>query len=229
METFERLFLSYYQEDNQSVPIASVKQEPQSGTITLPYLRGVLLSSREEDGKQILSQTLYSKNLTLVSIPLSHDSFARGAIGIYRHAYPKTISQDFGYLEEIRVILSTSLYTGKIRLQLCPVVCIEGDNLFYVPSNKVTVIFIDPYWVIEKDHHYYKGVSFTLSRYPIGRTSVESGQFVEYDGNMTQRSARGIIPEDFTSLFEEAYNREDIVWRNSPVSHITALAGNHMR
>lgn len=215
MEKFLKIFSLYYR-DPEDDYIANIDiTQNNSKEDLVPYRNnGILLPSYDDNGKQILSRSLFSlKTINMTSAPLLlRRTFTKHAIGIYRHAYPRTISQNYGYLKETRIITRCMLYNDRICLYLNPIVYIENDTAYYIKDNGVILIYVDPYWVIQKKHQYICGVSFALTSFPEGRTSVEDGQFTEYDGHITCRSARGIIPNDFITLFDEAYKKKEIIW-----------------
>lgn len=215
MENFIKIFSLYYRDPEEefftSETIESVTKD--KDLVTYSNNR-VLLPSCEDDGKQILSRSLFClKNIDIGEAPfLAKRTFTRNAIGIYRHAYPRTLSQNYGFLRETRIITRCLLYNDRICLHLNPIVYIHNDTTFYIKDHSIILIYVDPYWVLQQKHQYIRGVSFTLTSFPEGRTNVEDGRFIEYDGHITSRSTRGIIPDDFITLFDEAYCKTDVIW-----------------
>lgn len=215
MKKFIKIFSLYYRDPEEDILLSRNIYLSSEKKDIYPYRsNGVLLPPYDDNNKQILSRHLFSlKNLDIASTSIiQKQNIKKHTLGIYRHAYPRTLSQNYGYLKETRIITECSLFNNRICFHLNPVIYIEDDIAYYVKNNTVILIYVDPYWILHSKHQYIRGVSFTLTPFPEGRTCVEDGHFTEYNGHVTNRSARGIIPNDFLDLFDEAVLREDVIW-----------------
>ena len=217
MESFEKLYQTFTTEDDRISTTDTVKIDSYFKEDSKVLLRDYIIEGRLLLSEYIGNLKVATKQIPIVSIP----SIRPGLIGIYRHAYPKTETNDYGYLEEMRVLLNISLYADYLMLYLCPIISIEEKDSIsiatYVPTNVVKLILYrnetPQQWIkLERDYNLRRGCSFDVSSILVGRTFVKDGQIIERDGRMLNRSAGLIVPQRFISLFEEALNYELIIW-----------------
>lgn len=216
MDNFESLFDRFTKEEE------NINITPKND---FPYFKednGVLLEDYNCDGKYYLSECIKESNVPTKRINVTTNiSLIPGLLGIYRHAYPKTEVNDYGYLEEMRVVVKISLYSNYLMLYLSPIKYLEytdiGLQCEYIDCNIVKLILIKndipATWIkLDKGYKFVKGCSFQPSNILLGRTFVKDGQFVEKEGRKFNRSSNLIIPPSFVHLFEQSLNEDNIIW-----------------
>lgn len=153
----------------------------------------------------ILSEYYNNLNpLRARTIPLkSSYGIERGNLGIYKHAYEDG-DNNFGYLEETRVVTNISLYGDNLSLTINPVYKISDGLVFYTDNYTRVIVFKNIMCMLSANHLPVKGCVFIpSSNIYIKRTFVHHGYMLEENGIICNKSTGGYMPASFYQLFGE--------------------------